>query len=265
MSFPSMASEGVAKLIRINSEERESPAVSSSNSFRVNFGNSTQLMDINRIVIKHVSIPNTQYNIVSAGPEPNNVFTFNNGAPQSITLTPGFYDITSITAAIMADALAIADGLTLVWNTVTKKIDFTSTNPLTYLSYASGNIMARALGITADSSAGVMSFSAQGLPYLAVHPNIYIASASLSDGANMVSPTLGSIPVCAIVPIDQPFGEILQYTTQQEHLDDIHYISFANGKSIQSVDLSVYNGDGQLINMQGLDWTIIIKAYQTPP
>lgn len=58
--------EGVAKLIRINSEERQNATTTSSNHFRVNFGNSTQLMDINRIVIKHVSLPNVQYNVRAA-------------------------------------------------------------------------------------------------------------------------------------------------------------------------------------------------------
>jgi hypothetical protein len=77
----------------------------------------------------------------------------------------------------------------------------------------------------------------------------------------MVSPTLGSLPVCA----DQPFRSILHYTTQQEHLDDIHYISYSSGKSLQEIDLAVFDGDANLVDLQGLDWTIVIRAYQSPP
>jgi hypothetical protein len=260
--------EGEAKLIRINSEERKNPLTTSSNSFSVNFGNKgVGLLDINRIVIKHISIPNVQYNIRPAsGLNPvGNVFTYNNGGLVSITLTTGQYDINSLMAAINADAQAVADGLVLTQNAITKKIQFASTTPITYLSQANGNSMAKVLGITANSSAGVVTFTAQGLPDLSTHPNLYIASAAISDGANMVSPTLGSIPVCAVVPLDKPWGDIVNYSTQQEHLDDIHYISFANGKSLQEIDLSVYDGDANLVDLQGLDWTIVIRAYKAPP
>jgi hypothetical protein len=260
-------SEGVAKLIRINSEERQNPLTSSSNHFRVNFGNSTQLMDINRIVIKHVSIPNVQYNIRAASGLNlvGNVFTYFNGALRTITLTPGLYDINSLMAAINADTQAIADGLVLTLNAITKHLTFASVTPITFLSQASGNNMAKVLGITVNSSAGVTSFVAGGLPDLSTHPNLYIASSTLSDGANMISPTLGALPVCAVIPVDQPFGDILHYTTQQEHLDDIHYISYASGKSLQELDLAVYDGDANLVDLQGLDWTIVIRAYQSPP
>lgn len=266
MSFPAMASEGVAKLIRINSEER-TIMDHSSNNFTVNFGNSNQLADINRIVIKHVSIPNVQYNIrVAAGLNPvGNIFTYDNGATQNITVTPGFYTYSQLITAITSDAQALADGLAITLNAITKKFEFTSTTPITYLSQANGNNMAAVMGITANSGALVLAFNAQGLPNLATHPNIYIASSAISDGSNMVSPTLGSLPICAVIPIDVAFGGIIQYTSQQEHLDDIHYISYANGKSIQNVDLRVYDGDANLIDLQGLDWTIVIKAYQAPP
>lgn len=261
----SVINDGFVKTIRINSEERTNPTSTTSSNFTVSLGSDTQLADINRIAIKCISIPNTQYNIQSSGVHTNNIFTFNDGALQNITIPAGFYDIASIAAAIMADPIAVADGLNIVFNTVTKHFDFSSTAPITYLSAASGNIMADALGITADSAALVLAFSAQGLPYLNVHPNIYVTSRALSDGSAMISPTLGSIPVCAVVPIDQPFGGIINYVVRQEHLDDIHYISYSHGKTLQSVDLQLYDGDAQLIDMQGLNWTFVFRAYQTPP
>jgi hypothetical protein len=259
--------EGVAKLIRINSEERQNATTTTSNHFRVNFGNSTQLMDINRIVIKHVSIPNVQYNIRPAlGLNPvGNIFTYFMGVLRNITLTPGQYDINALMATINADPVAIADGLVLTQNAITRHIQFASTTPMTFLSQAPGNNMAKVTGITVNSAAGVTAFTAPGLPDLSTHPNLYIASSTISDGANMVSPTLGSLPVCAVIPVDQPFGSILHYTTQQEHLDDIHYISYSSGKSLQEIDLAVFDGDANLVDLQGLDWTIVIRAYQSPP
>jgi hypothetical protein len=261
----SLHNDGFVKTIRINSEERINPTSTTSSDFTVSLGSSTQLADINRIAIKSISIPNTQYNVKATGPHANNVFTFFDGATQNITIPAGFYDVASLSAAIMADPAAVADGLTVTWNTVTKHFDFASVVPITYLSAANGDAMAQTLGILANSAVLVLAFSAQGLPYLNVHPNIYVTSRALSDGSAMISPTLGSIPVCAVVPIDQPFGGIIQYVVRQEHLDDIHYLSYSHGKTLQSIDLQLYDGDAQLIDMQGLDWTIILRAYQTPP
>lgn len=259
--------EGVAKIIRVNSEERKNPLTTFSNDFEVNFGNSTQLMNINRIVIKNVSIPNVQYNVRPAlGLNPvGNVFTYNNGALQSIVLTPGQYSISQLMTAINTSAQAIADGLVVSLNPITLHLQFVSTTPITYLSQANGNNMAHIFGIVSNSAPAVLAFTAQGLPDLSVHPNLYIVSKALSDGANMVSPTLGSIAVCAIVPITGQFGSIITYTTQQEHLDDIHYISYASGKSLQGLDFAVYDGDANLVDLQNLDWTINIRAYQAPP
>ena len=265
--MPYSPEDGVAKLIRINSEERQNPLTTSSNKFRVNFGNSTQLMDINRIVIKHVSIPNVQYNIRAAsGLNPvGNIFTYFTGVLRNITLTPGQYTITTLIAAINASAEAIADGLVLTLNAITQRISFASVTPISFLSQASGNNMAKVLGIMANSGAGVTAFTAGGLFDLSVHPNLYIGSSTLSDGANLISPTLASLPICAIVPVDKPFQDILHYSAQQEHLDDIHYISWSSGKSLQEIDLAVYDGDANLVDLQGLDWTLIIRAYQAPP
>lgn len=250
------------KIIRINSEERNNSLVDPPEQFVVNFNNSTQLQGVTRIVLKSCSIPYVVYNIKD-GPTDHSktdTFTFNNGTDQTITVAAGNYNIAQLITAITADALAVAEGLAITVNSFTGKLQFTSTNALTYLSAASGNNMARLLGISADSSA-VTSFDAQNLPNLSGHPNIYIASKALSDGSHLVSPSLGSLSVFAVIPINVPFGSTIQYESFQEHLDEINYISFANGKSIQSVDLSLYDGDGLLIDMQGLNWTIIIKAY----
>jgi hypothetical protein len=253
-------------LVRINSEERIGPLTSPSSNFAVTFPNATQIMSIGRTVIKTISIPNVQYNVRPAlGLNPiGNVFSYDNGAPQSITITPGYYNINTLMSAIMADAQAIADGLTLSLDPVTLHVLFSSVTPISYFNITSGNNIAPILGITADSAPLVLAFTAQGLPNLATHPCLYIASQTLSDGNNMLSPTLSMIPVVAVVPINVQFGDIISYVTQEEHLDDVHYPSVSNGKTLQKVDLRVYDGDANLVDLQGLDWTIVFKVYAVP-
>ena len=103
-----------------------------------------------------------QYNVRAAlGLNPvGNIFTYFAGVLRNITLTPGQYDINQLIAAINADPLAIADGLVLTLNAITRHIEFASTTPMTFLSQASGNNMAKVTGITANSAAGVVAFEA---------------------------------------------------------------------------------------------------------
>ena len=259
--------DGFAVLVRINSEERVAPLVNTTSSFKVQFGNNNELGAINRVSIKQISIPNVQYNIKAASSvhPAYNAFTYNDGANKTITIPVGYYNIDQLIAAIKADPLAVAANLQITVNAASKRLQFTSTTPISYLNESSGNGMASILGILTNSAPLVTSYNATGFYNLAVHPNVYVASQAISDGSHMVSPTLGSLPVCAVVPITVPFGDIIQYTTVQEHLDDIHYTSHANGKSLSTIDLQIYDGDGQLLDLQGLDWTIVFKAYMAPP
>lgn len=259
--------ENGSVFVRINSEERVAPTSNTSSNFKVQFGSNSELAAINRITIKQISIPNVQYNIRAATPAhaAYNAFTFNDGTNKTITIPVGNYDVNQLIAALEADPLAIAANLQITLNAITGRLEFTSTTPITYLSEANGNGMASILGILANSGALVTAFAPTGLPNLDVHPCIYVASQALSDGSHMVSPTLGSLPVCAVVPITTTYGGIIQYTTPQEHLDDIHYISYANGKSLQTIDLQLYDGDANLLDLQGLNWTMVFKAYMSPP
>ena len=53
----------VARIVRINSEDRQNQTIDESNKFVANFPNVTELQAINRVVIKNISIPNVQYNV----------------------------------------------------------------------------------------------------------------------------------------------------------------------------------------------------------
>lgn len=258
--------EDPSMIVRVNSEEMQAISGMNSSNFRTQFNNSSDLANINRVVIKQISIPNVQYNIKTAtsAHAATNVFTFNDGILRTITIPVGYYNINQVITAITSNALAVADNLAITLNATTGHLQFTSTIPITYLSLASGNGMAPVLGILTDSGS-VTTYSATGLPNLFIHPNIYVASIALSDGSHMVSPTLGSLPVCAVVPINVSYGNMIQYTAVQEHLDDIHYTSYMNGKSLQTIDFQLYDGDANFLDLQGLNWTIVFKAYQTPP
>jgi hypothetical protein len=255
------------KIIRIRSEERLNPTTTTSSNFTVAFSNVASLAGINRIVVESVDVPFVQYNI-KTGPSAHtttNTFTFFDGAVnQTITLPVGNYDIAALIAALVADPIAVGVGLGITLDPLTGHLTFTTTAPVTFLSAASGDNMAPLLGITADSGAAVMSFTAQGIVDLSVHPNIYVASQTLSDGSAMISPTLGPVPVIAVVPITAfNWGEVIKYRAYHPELEDTIYPSLGAGKNFSTIDLQLYDGDAQLIDLQGLEWTIVLKGFIT--
>lgn len=255
------------KIIRINSEERSDPTSTSSSDFVVYFPNVGELCGVNQIVVKSISIPFVQYNIKvgTTAHTTTNTFTFFDGAVnQTITLPVGNYSISQLILALQADAAAVAVGLAITLSPTTGHLVFTSTAPVTYLDEASGNNMARLLGILADSGPAVLTFTGQGAIDLAVHPNLYFASRALSDGSAMISPTLGAIPVFATVPlVGVAWGDIIQYRAFHPEFEDTVYPSISSGKQLNSIDITVYDGDGQVVDLQGLNWTLVLKATIT--
>jgi hypothetical protein len=246
------------KLLRISSLERDLAQSESSSSFRLNFNNASAVQGVKRIVLKNISIPNVGYNIVSTE---NDTFSFRVATVQKDILVPeGFYSINELITALEADAEAIAVGLSITLNTITGKLQFTSTTPIQYLS-APTNSMARTLGILQGTVSDVALFDAEGLPDLTGDTELYIASEALSDGANLVDAVLQAVPVLGIVPIRVPFGSIQHIEVSDADVDEVVYLDQDTGKSIQSMDIKVYNDRGKIVNLQGLDWVMILKLY----
>lgn len=253
------------KLLRISSFERDYSQSVSSTDFKISFNNAPALQRVKSIIVKNVSIPNVGYNITdqkSASGQPgNNVFVFNIlGAPTSITITPGFYNINELIAAIVADPAAVAVGLAITVNSVTGKLEFTSTTAIEYVPLTF-NPMARTLGIINGSGVDVLSYDAEGLPDLSGDNELYIASETLSDGSNLVDAILQAVPVVAMVPIRVPFGSIQHLEVSEAQVDEITYPSVGQGKSIQTMDIKVYNDKGVIIDLQNLEWVMILKIY----
>lgn len=245
------------KLIRIASAERNIAQSISSTNFKISFNNAQSLQSVKRIIIKNAVLPNVMYNVNSL----NNIFTYKIGAtPFNITLSVGQYILSDLITAIEAHANALGVGLTILLNNTTKKLEFASTTPITYLTETE-NIMARILGLTSGSVGDVLTFPAPGFPDLSGVQTLYIASEVLSDGSNLIDAVLQAVPVIAVIPINVPYGGFAQYSTEHSDIDHIDYGSQSSGKNIQHIDVRVYDDTGDIVDFQGLDWVMILKIY----
>ena len=249
-------------LIYINSDER-TPESKSTSDFTVSFGNNNKLSRVRNFFIKSISIPNVSYNVYVASPEYNvpkvNVFTYSSG---SITVAPGFYNMTQLITAITSNALAIADGMSISVNPFTGMLTFTTTNPVSYFNLTGGNSMARLLGIDISSVAPGLSFTATNLPDLSGINNVFVSSNALSGSATQMIQLRTNKPYIIDIPINNAqHGFYLNYETQHFELDEISASSYFN---LNTIDIQLYGPYGRLIDLHGLPFNMTIRAFYDP-
>jgi hypothetical protein len=207
------------------------------------------------IAVKEVTIPSSAYNITSK----NNAFFMSDGTTTyTFRITPGQYNITSLITQINTNPSNIY--FTVAQDPYTLKLKATRTfgSPLDFVS-GTDNING-AVGIVAPLTFNVNTMF-QNLPDLSGIRNFYVVSSVLGDGNSMISPTLPKLSVISVVPNDVTWGQICYYRSNEEALDAIYYPSQSNGKNISYVDLKLVSIDGQPIDLNGLDWSILIKVH----
>jgi hypothetical protein len=247
-----------SKLLRVNSSERPTDSAYgfTSSNFRLNFSaNIPDLIKVHSIVMKSCSIPNTEYNIN----ESNNTFTFATATvPQTITILKGNYTITTLIAALVADALAIAVGMAITVSAPTGRLEFTFTTNSELLPLASGNNMAKTLGLTDPPTGDVALYLAPSLLNLSGLQNIYIVSKVLSGGASFIDPVLSQLAIFNHIQVTEPFGQYVHYTSPEEASDEIFFVA---DQTLNEIDFALFNDRGRNIDLQGLDWNMIVKIY----
>jgi hypothetical protein len=167
--------------------------------------------------------------------------------------------------ALNADATLAALGFNATFDAVTNKVNFTSTTTIKYLNEASGNKMARTLGILTDSIGEVLSYGATGFVDLSGVQEVYIRSSKIADGSNMVNVDSLTSPIIAHIPITVPFGAWQHYLSEHPEIDDIEYPSLRLGNTLRKADIQVCDKYGNILDLGGLDITLIMKIYHDTP
>lgn len=245
-----------SKLIRVNSKDRDSILSTSSSKMVINFNtNNPNISQIHSLALKSCSIPNSQYNITTV----NNSFTFSTGGvPATIPLLIGNYSITTLINALVTSAQGIAVGMGIVVDPITGRLEFSFTTNSRLLTVAEGNLLGDDMGILVGSGADVPLFLASGLPNLIGLENIYIACNELSGGDYLIDASLDQLNIFAHVPVDVPFGQIQHYLTSDQESD---MIDFPSDRNLDSLTITLFNDRGEVIDLEGLNWQMILKVY----
>lgn len=242
------------KLLRINSKERTQTSVSSSD-FTVSYPNVQVLQKIVSVVLKHCSFPNVFYNI----DEKTNTFQFetNTSGLLTITVPPGYYSL----AALSAYMTPLLSGFEFDQNAETLKLTFSETTPsgATFKIYVSAtSVLPTLLGFTTTTVAAT-TLTAPGVPQLQGVLHVFVASRVLSKGNNFIDAnTRQELPIFGMIPILVPYGSIQHYETAHEVLDIVNFESEAD---LQNIDIRLFDGKGNALNLHGSEINIILKIY----
>lgn len=245
-----------SKLMRINSKERDTILSASSSNMTIKFdANNPTISQIHSIAFKTCSIPNTVNNVDTT----NNSFTFSTGGvPSTIPLLAGNYTMITLINALVTSAQAIVVGMGITIDQPTGRLEFTFTTPSRLLSTADGNLLATTLGIKNGSLIDVPVFLVENLPNLIGLENVYISCNELSGGDYMIDANLGQLNVFAHVPISVAFGTIQHYISPDQESD---LILFPADRNLDQMTIKLYDDRGKIINLQGLEWQMILKVY----
>ncbi len=257
-----------SSMVRVSSHDRNFNIKNeSSSSFTVNVpSNTEQLKNVLAVQPLSVKLPNLFYNCY------NSIFKFSiNTVDYSISVPDGQYTIDSFMNEFVS-AYNTATGNTMTYNSTSSAtpdldpitfkldLDFASLSAITFTASADNNI-AQKLGFSYDDT--VYTSSATGVitsPYpvdLSGPDAVYIHSIQMSNGVHDMD-TSGDIHVITAIPLDKPFGQTCFW---QNSSASSHLIKFYSPRNITNISMNLRDNRGRLLDIQGADWTIILKVY----
>ena len=255
-------------LLRVSSDFKTANSESNSNFF-VSYNNVQLLQGITRCVMKSAEIPNVFYNISDKGYNfyntGNNKFIWVDASNQTqvITIPRGQYSITQLLAALnlyFFSEYTPNGSVKLMYNTITQKIFIDNMSGQNF-GISITSTIAPYLGILSDILPTSNTVFFAGMPNLSGLQEIYVTSQKISDCSNMVVASNTMYPVILNIQIDKPFGQYIHYASQHPEIDDIEYPSISQGTNIQLVDIQLRDRWGNIVDLQGLPFNIIIKCY----
>lgn len=234
----------------INSKNRTVDSKSSSD-FQYYIG---QPIEVQSIVLKSASIPNTAYNITVK----NNVMQVNiNGTLRTITLTPGQYNVNQIISILEQEFLVYGSVLNITQNPYTSRLIFTSDVVIQFIPNT--NSLSTTLGWVYDSTVFPgLSVTFTYPPKLQGLLNFYILSKTLGIGSNgrfaqgLQDAYLASVPNLA------PWSSNNLYEPQ---LIETSMNSYRTSINSQFIDIAIVDANLEPVDLNGADIELIFKLY----
>ena len=263
------------KLITISSTDKDIHLSESNSDFTVVLRERNGTQGIKRIMIKECTVPNVFPNIRSEtyGSSQNNLLIIEDNllTQFNIVLPEGQYVINSADPVVdfatnlktVIDVAIAGDSVTIVFNELTNKLEFTFTNPSTntYKILDASNIgssMARPIGISVTSPTYGTVINSDSMPYLNGYQNVYIHSRDLAD-LNGIDASFGLISLTEPVSLSNTRYGSYAYKQNNDH--ELAMILYEQPRNLSTVRIVLRDEAGNKLPIGVHDMNIVFKAF----
>ena len=243
-----------AKLIRIDSRDRSSSSISTSN-FTVNLDDYF-LNQIRIVRVMAIEFPNTAYNITIY----NNQLTYDTGAGDAtVTVPVGQYSVTSFLDELILQFAAEAPPQTLTYtiDPETFKIELTFTNAM-ILRGTAESTMEELIGLGQNDTASLLVHTMPNIYNFSGLQKLYVASNTLSQATELTSSNKKHYNVFTYANVDVPFGSICHRSISELHTSDSVMLSVPTNMS--SIDIQLYNQHMEPVDLNGSHFHLLVKS-----
>lgn len=245
-----------SKLIAVSSSRKTNDSKSNSD-FRVNLQASTSIQDAKSIAIKSITFPNVNPNVNQF----NNELTFTSSVTGTFTveIPVGQYTIETLIPVIESEVSAVSgNSLTITQDSLTNFLTYSvDVGTMVWFPTSLGSHVGFA-DVDETGTAPAQIYEATALNDLYGDKIIAIRSTTLGDMANFIDSVGNHFPVVDLVQVNVPYGTQIFKDVDNFELHEIDYLT---EKNIQNIDIQLINEKGDIIDLQGLDFTMIIKVF----
>lgn len=232
-------------ILIINSKDKLG---SSASEYDADFKLPSDCQQCHHIQFKEMSFTNLLYNITSS----NNRLDYEfNALNSSVTITPGYYDLATLTTALNS---AQSD-LVFTANNVTKKYDVTSVSA-SYIRLT-GTIN-KVIGFTTLQTASTAYSGNQ--PFNLIRTNyIHVLTEGLADSDNVLSSDGKRYGIIASVPLTLPYGYVVTRSEDKDSSDESIMNSHIN---LSLINIKLVDDDFNVIENNGGGWVLSFCVYR---
>lgn len=225
-----------------------------ANNFSINMKNLNLRPGVQCAVsLESLTLLNVQYPVNST----NNTVTFKENSDDitifTATVPEGVYtadDYAVALALAMTNAAGVANTYTGTYNSTNGKITIACTLPDTYKLVSINSLS----GYVSPQSSFAATSESDYLVNLAGAAYIDLLLTGL-DSQNMTSSQTNTNGIFARIPLDQPFGSLVNYRSNES--DDSIVVAHEN---LENINIRIRNPDGTNYELQNTDFSVILKC-----
>lgn len=240
-------SEHNSQLLVLNSLDRSN---GESHSFILQLPRSYN--NIIAIELQSVSMPTSFYNIKSGF---NNTIVFNDGTDRTVTLNPGNYSASAIATEIQTKLNASASSLTFTvsFSSNTMKMTIAADGAFV-LKFTNSQSCWRELGFTNTDTSSATSHTGTNVISLDRPHHIYIHVAELDS---RIETSSSSFFPHFVLNINSNAGDLSFYHS----LSSFSQTIYMNRTSLHNLNITLTDEDGNDIDLNGSEWSMIWRLH----